>query len=143
MNPVDRKAAVVLDTKDDSKREEFRKQHHVRLVESANEGTGVDQQANGTYGFTYAPAASAPMFASRKYQNFELHKSPQGEKFVLGYVSAAESAEIAKKAHIDIKLYPDAFEESTVFVCVGLADLHPRQQNSGQPGSPVPFRYEP
>jgi hypothetical protein len=144
MSPVDaRKAPVVLDTKDDPRRAEYRKQHQVRLVESAQEGTGVDLQPNGTYGFTYAPAASAPMFASRKYQNFEIHKSPQGAKFVLGYVTAAEVADIAKKNPIDIKLYPDAFQESTEMVCLDLADLHPRSQNSGQPGSPVPLRYEP
>ncbi len=80
MDPVDRKAAVVLDTKDDSKREEFRKRHQVRLVESANEGTSVDQQANGTYGFTYAPAASAPMFASPKYRNFQVTHVSAGRK---------------------------------------------------------------
>ena len=142
MNPVDpRKAAVVLDMKDEPRREELRKQHQVRLV--TDEGAGIDQQPNGTYGYTYAPAVAAPMFGSRKYQNFEIHKSPRGEKFVLGYVSAAELAEINKKAHLDIKLYPDAFEVSTEFVCLALADMHPRQQNSGQPGSPSPFRYEP
>jgi len=144
MTPVDaRKAPVVLDTKDDPRREEFRKQHQVRLVGSALEGTGVDLQPNGTYGFTYSPAASAPMFASRKFQNFEIHKSLEGAKFILGYVTAAEAAEIAKKVHVDIKFYPDAFEQSTEMVCLRVADVHLRAQNSGQPGSPAPLRFEP
>jgi hypothetical protein len=138
----DRKSATVL-VNDEPAREVFRKQHQVRLVETANQGTGIDQQPNGTYGYTYSPASAAPIFASRKVMNFEIHKSSGGAKFLLGYVTPAEAAEIQKKAHIDLKLYPDTFEQSTELVCLALEDVHPRQQNSGQPGSPVPLRYEP
>ena len=137
------RGAPVALANDEPSREQFRKEHKVRIVETANEGVGVEQQAEGTYGFTYSPAAAAPMFATRKYQNFEIHKSPGGDKFILGYVTAAELADINKKAHTDLKLYPDGCGGSTELVCLPLDDVHPRSQNSGQPGSPAPLRYEP
>jgi hypothetical protein len=139
---TDRKSATVL-VNDEPARETFRKQHQVRIVESTNEGSGVSEQPNGTYGFTYSPTAAAPIFSSRKVMNFEIHKSSAGAKFILGYITAAELAEVKMKTHIDVKLYPDAYEQSTELVCLALDDVHPRAQNSGQPGSPAPLRYEP
>jgi hypothetical protein len=139
---TDRKSATIL-VNDEPAREVFRKQHQVKIVTSANEGSGIDQQPGGTYGFTYSPAAAAPIFSSRKVMNFEIHKSPAGAKFILGYVTAAELAEVSKKAPIDLKLYPDAYDQSTELVCLALDDVHPRSQNSGQPGSPASLRYEP
>ncbi len=136
---TDRKSATVL-VNDEPAREVFRKQHQVRIVDNANEGSGVNDQPNGTYGFTYSPTAAAPIFSNRKVMNFEIHKSSGGSKFIIGYVTAAELADINKKTHTDVKLYPDAFQESTQLACL---DVHPRSQNSGQPGSPAPLRYEP
>jgi len=139
---TDRKSATVL-VNDEPARDVFRKQHQVRLVEAANEGSGIDQQPAGTYGFTYSPAAAAPIFSSRKVMNFEIHKASSGAKFILGYVTSTELADVNKKTHIDLKLYPDTYEQSNQLVCLALEDVHPRQQNSGQPGSPAPLRYEP
>jgi hypothetical protein len=138
----DRKAATVL-VNDEPAREILRKQHQVRIVDSANEGSGINEQPKGSYGFTYSPTAAAPIFSSRKVMNFEIHKSAAGEKFILGYVTAAELAGIQKKSPIDLQLYPDAYQQSTELVCLDLEDVHGRSQNSGQPGSPVPLRYEP
>lgn len=139
---ADRKAATIL-LNDEPARTVFREQHQVRLIDSAQEGSSIHGVPDGTYGFTYSPTAAAPVFSSRKYQNFEIHKATLGDKFILGYVTAAEFAEIEKKKAIDVKLYPDAFEESTQLVCLSLDDVHARAQNSGQPGSPAPLRYEP
>jgi hypothetical protein len=140
MTPAGTQAAAA---NDEPRRQQIRKDHKVRVVESAEEGTGVDHQPNGIYGFTYSPAAAAPIFGVRKYQNFEIHKSPSGAKFILGYVTAAEAADIASKKDVDLKLYPDTYQQSTELVCLSLDDVHPRSQNSGQPGSPAPLRYEP
>jgi hypothetical protein len=140
MTPAGTQAAAA---NDEARREEIRKKHQVQLVGNEQEGSGVDDQTNGIYGFTYSPAAAAPMFGTRRYQNFEIHKTPAGAKFILGYVTSAEAADIAKKTNADLKLYPDAYQQSTELVCLSLDDVHPRSQNSGQPGSPVPLRYEP
>lgn len=140
MTPAGTQAAAV---NDEPRREQFRKDHKVRIVDSAHEGFSIHDQREGTYGFTYSPAAAAPIFGSRKYQNFEIHKSANGDKFILGYVTAGELADINAKAHIDVKLYPDAYQQATELVCLALDDVHPRTQNSGQPGSPAPLRYEP
>jgi hypothetical protein len=142
MTPAGTKAAAPQ-IHDEPRRELIRKEHQVRIVTSAEEGTGIDGQPSGIYGFTYSPAAAAPIFAVRKYQNFEIHKTPSGAKFILGYVTAAELADVSKKSHTDLKLYPDAYQESAELVCLALDDVHPRSQNSGQPGSPAPLRYEP
>lgn len=139
---TDRKSATVL-VNDEPARDVFRKQHQVRIVESANEGSPIGAQREGTYGFTYSPTAAAPIFASRKVMNFEIHKAAGGAAYILGYITAAELDAVGKKTHSDVKLYPDAFQESAELVCLALADVHPRQQNSGQPGSPAPLRYEP
>lgn len=139
---TDRKSATVL-VNDEPAREVFRKQHKVSIVGSAQEGGSIHDQADGTYGFTYSPTAAAPIFASRKVQNFEIHRSASGSTFILGYIMAAELAEVKKRTAIDLKLYPDAFQESTELVCLALDDVHPKAQNSGQPGSPAPLRFEP
>lgn len=139
---TDRKSATVL-VNDEPAREVFRKQHKVRIVDSAKEGSSIHDQADGTYGFTYSPTAAAPIFASRKVQNFEIHRSAGGSTFIVGYVTAAELAGINKQTPMDLKLFPDAFQESAELVCLALDDVHARAQNSGQPGSPAPLRYEP
>jgi hypothetical protein len=140
LTPAGTQAAAVHD---EPRREQFRKDHKVRIVDSAHEGFGIADLPEGTYGFTYSPALAAPIFSTRRYQNFEIHKSHNGAKFILGYVTSPELADITRKTHIDVKLYPDAYQQSTELVCLSLDDVHPRTQNSGQPGSPVPLRYEP
>ena len=140
MTPAGTHAAA---STDEARREQFREQHQVRLVENAHEGFGVDQLPNGTYGFTYSPAAEAPMFGSRKYQNFEIHKASSGGKFILGYLTPAEASDIAKKKARDLRLYPDIFEQATELVCLSLGEVYRRAQHSGEKGSPAPLRYEP
>lgn len=128
---------------DEQAREPFRKEHDVRLVPSEMEGTGVNGQAGGTYGFTFAPMGAAPVFSQRKFQNYEIHKAVSGEKFLVGYVTAAEAEAIAKKTAADLSFYPDAYEQATQLVCVSLEDVSPRPQHSGQPGNPTALHFEP
>lgn len=128
---------------DEQAREQYRKQHDVRVVPTEMEGTGIDGQASGTYGFTYSPMGASPIFGQRKVQNFEIHKAINGQKYVLGYVSQAEVEAVAKKTAADLKLYPDPFEQSTEFVCLSFEDIALRPQHSGLPGSPASLHFEP
>ena len=140
MTPAGTQAAAATD---ESRREQFRKDHQVRLLDDAHEGSPVDRQPNGTYGFTYSPAAEAPMFGSRKFLNFEIHKAANGTKFMLGYLTATEVAAIAQKTPTDLKLYPDIYAQSNELVSLSLDQVVRRAQHSGEPGSPAALRFEP
>jgi hypothetical protein len=60
--------------------EQLRTKHQVRVVTDLEEGTGVSALPPGVYGFTYAPAlASAPLFVSRRFRSYEIHKLADGE----------------------------------------------------------------
>lgn len=69
--------------------ESLRSAHQVRVVSSAEEGTGVNALPGGVYGFTYSPGLpSAPLFAVRRYRSYETHKLPSGDVFVIGFATA-------------------------------------------------------
>ncbi|HEY7191522.1 MAG TPA: hypothetical protein VH436_33460 [Vicinamibacterales bacterium] len=69
--------------------EALRIAHQVRIVSVDEEGTGVNNQPGGVYGFTYSPGlANAPLFAIRRYRTYETHKLPSGEIFVIGFTKA-------------------------------------------------------
>lgn len=79
---------VYSDTKATADQETLRTVHQVRLVNEAEEGTGVNALAPGIYGFTYSPGLpNAPLFAVRRYRSFETHKLASGEVFIIGFVS--------------------------------------------------------
>ncbi len=70
---------VYSDTKATADQETLRTVHRVRLVEDAEEGTGVNALPDGIYGFTYSPGLpNAPLFAVRRYRSFETHKLASG-----------------------------------------------------------------
>jgi len=61
---------------------QLRAEHAVRLVTDAEEGTGVDALPGGVYGYTYSPGLrNAPLFATRRYRSYEVHKRVDGEAF--------------------------------------------------------------
>lgn len=72
-----------------AEQEALRVAHQVRLVNDAEEGTGVNALPGGVYGFTYSPGLpNAPLFAVRRYRNYEIHKLPSGEIFIIGFTTA-------------------------------------------------------
>jgi len=63
---------------------QLRAEHAVRLVTDAEEGTGVDALPGGVYGYTYSPGLrNAPLFATRRYRSYEVHKRVDGEAFIV------------------------------------------------------------
>jgi len=74
--------------------EALRGTNRVRLVNEAEEGTGVNALPAGVYGFTYSPGlASAPLFAIPRYRSFEIHKVA-GEILVIGFASADDAGRL-------------------------------------------------
>jgi hypothetical protein len=63
---------VYTDLKSTADQEALRMAHQVRLVNSEEEGTGVNGLVGGVYGFTYSPGlVNAPLFAMRRYRSYE------------------------------------------------------------------------
>ncbi len=113
----------------DADRGALRMKHQVALVTGEREGTGLDAQPGGTYGFTYAPALpNAPVFQRQSYRAFEVHKRPDGERFIVGFVTPDVAARLASGAEIEIQLLPDADGDARVVVAVAHARIRRHRQ---------------
>src|SRR5258705_10764422 len=94
--------------------ETLRSTHAVRVVTTAEEGTGINALPGGVYGFTYSPAlTNAPVWAVRRYRSYETHKLADGEVFVIGFADVETVAKLASTAgeqtiHISPEPEPDA-----------------------------------
>ena len=113
-------------------REAIRAAHQVRLIERADEGKAAHKLPNGVFGFTFAPLTETPLFAKHSHQSFEVHKLPNGELRLVGYVSPAN----------ETRLYPDAWGDAVKLVSVRVAALAPADGRlHREPGNPVALRY--
>lgn len=103
----------------ESAREALRRDHGVRLVTPAEEGFAAEHLPGGVYGFTSSPALASPLFATRHYRNFEIHRLPSGV-CVVGFVSGADAAALtrAQSDILTVRLYPDAEGDATSIVSV-------------------------
>lgn len=97
----------------------LRKEHGVEAVTSEQEGMAAVDLPAGVYGFTSSPALASPLFATRRYRNFEVHRLPAGPA-VIGFVTPAEAAQLANgdQPLVTIRLHPDAEGEATSIVCI-------------------------
>ena len=80
---------------DTADQESLRAAHGVRPVAAAEEGTGVNALPGGVYGFTYTPGLpNAPLFATRRFRNYEIHKLASGETFVIAFADTETARRI-------------------------------------------------
>jgi hypothetical protein len=107
------------DVSSEQARATLRREHGVRLVSAAEEGMAADEIPAGVYGFTSSPALASPLFAARRYRNFEVHRLPAAAA-VVGFVSPADAAKLTGRAEdvATIRLHPDAEGEASVIVCI-------------------------
>lgn len=113
----------------ESSREILRREHGVRLVTPAEEGSSAADLPAGVYGFTSSPVLASPLFAQRRYRNFEIHRLAAGPA-VIGFVTAADAAAIAHPSGdtVTVRVYPDAEGDATSIVCVSYDRIvHHRQ----------------
>jgi hypothetical protein len=103
----------------ESAREALRREHGVSVVSAAQEGAAAEELPAGTYGFTGSPLLASPLFAVRRYRNFEVHRLAAGLA-VVGFVTAADAAKLTQEqdATLTIRLYPDAEGEATTIVSI-------------------------
>ena len=101
-----------------SDQEALRQTHQVRIVAGDEEGTGVNALPGGVYGFTYSPALdSAPLFASRSFRSYEVHKLASGEVTLIGFASAEASRQLTtapQEATIQVQPHPEPEQNTLV-----------------------------
>jgi hypothetical protein len=103
----------------ESAREALRREHDVRLVTPEEEGVSAEHLPAGVYGFTSSPALASPLFALRKFRNFEVHRLASGV-CAIGFVTPANAAALAHAQDdtVAVQLYPDAEGDAAVIVSV-------------------------
>lgn len=122
----------------------LRREHRVRLVTSEQEGSAVTELPIGTYGFTSSPALASPLFAVRRYRNFEVHHLATGPA-VIGFVTPADAARLAE-ASADaptIELHPDLDGDATIAVSIGYDRIVHHRQYLVRHGAAISLRIAP
>ncbi len=119
------------DTATTKDQETLRVSHGVRLVTSAEEGTGVNALPTGVYGYTYSPGlANAPLFATRRFRAFETHKTAT-DAYLTGFASADDAAMLhATSQEATITILPEPEAGADVLVWVPYARIHRHRQYS-------------
>ena len=100
-------------------RETLRRDHGVRLVTAAEEGSPAEALPANVYGFTASPVLASPLFANRRYRNFEVHRLAVGVRLI-GFVSPAAASELAHPGSdtVSVTVYPDAEGDATAIVSI-------------------------
>ena len=106
--------------------------HQVRLVNDAEEGTGVKALPGGVYGFTYSPGLpSAPLFAVRRYRSYETHKLPSGDVFVIGFAKATAARELSTAAsEMTLQIHPQPENGYDTLVTIPYSRIRHHRQYS-------------
>ena len=109
--------------------ETIRARHQVRPVTPGEEGAPAGALGERVYGFTYSPSNdSAPLFAKRTFQCFEVHKVSRDALQLICFVTPAEAETIQSGRGLDqAKLYPEPTGASTALIEIPFTRiLHPK-----------------
>jgi hypothetical protein len=98
--------------------EGLRSAHQVRLVSTAEEGTGLNALPGGVYGYTYSPALDgAPLFGTQAFRSYETHKLPSGEVTLIGFASPDDARQLTtapQDVTIQVQPHPEAGHDTLV-----------------------------
>ena len=121
---------VYVDTPATADQESLRTVHDVRLVTSAEEGTGVNALPGGVYGYTYAPGLpNAPLFASRRYRSYEIHKLAGGDVFIVAFATREAAAQLSSgTADTTIQVQPEPDAAASTLVTVPYSRIRQHRQ---------------
>jgi hypothetical protein len=110
----------------------LRAEHRLRVVTAEEEGTGVDALPDGVYGFTYSPGlAAAPLFAVKRFRNYETHKRFDGETHLLGFVTEAEAERIAANSEtVPVEIRPDPTADAATLVALPYGRIKQNRQHA-------------
>lgn len=121
---------VYTNTQDAAGQETLRASQGVRIVTAEEEGAGVNIQPPGVYGYTYSPGLlNAPLFATRRYRSFEIHKVPGGEVFVIGFVSPDAAQQLSSaSADVSVQLQAEPDEQATLLATIPYSRIRQHRQ---------------
>lgn len=123
----------------------LRSQRNLRTLETAEEGFAIPALPAGIYGFTYSPNfEETPLFANKRFQTFEFHKLADSSAELVGYVTAAEAAQLsAGQSGIEVNLYPDPWKDADQLVSLPLARIaRTKQRPARENGCAYTLRLE-
>lgn len=125
-------------------RERLRALHRVRLVQPTEEGTAAGDLPAGVFGFTGSPGLAAPLFAVRRYRNFEIHHRLDGVVAIVGF---AHPRDVSRLAHagepFDITIYPDVEGEAAEIVAISYTQIAQHRQYSVRNAPGMSLRVKP
>lgn len=120
---------VYANEPDAADRQALRTAHAVRCVAGAEEGTGVDALPGGVYGFTYSPGLpNAPLFATKRYRSYEVHKLASGDTLIVGYADTATAGQLAADAEATVRIQPEPSPSAGVLVVVPYSRIRRHRQ---------------
>jgi hypothetical protein len=109
---------VYTNIPDTPEQEGLRSAHQVRLVNTAEEGTGLGTLPGGVYGYTYSPALEgAPLFGTRAFRSYETHKLPSGEVTLIGFTSADVARQLTTATQdivVQVQPHPEPDQDTLV-----------------------------
>jgi hypothetical protein len=121
---------VYSELRSTSDQEALRQTHQVRIVNDAEEGTGVNALPGGVYGFTYSPGLpSAPLFSVRRYRSYETHKMLSGEIYVIGFAVADVARALSTAtAEMTLQIHPQPEGQHDVLVTIPYSAIRRHRQ---------------
>lgn len=136
---------VYTNTQSTAEQEQLRATHNVRVIADAEEGTGVNALPAGVYGFTYAPALeSAPLFITRRFRSFEMHKLRDGEVILVGFVSTGDAAAMTSSSDaVEITLQPEPDDDATVLATIPYSRIRQHRQYAVRSGHGITLQIAP
>jgi hypothetical protein len=121
---------VYTNTPATADQEALRLAHGVRVVNEHEEGSGVNTLPGGVYGFTYSPGLpNTPLFATRRYRSYEVHKVAAGEVYVIGFVTTdAAQALSSSLTDVTIQVQPEPQGDASMLAKIPYSRIRQHRQ---------------
>ena len=126
-------------------REALRARNGVRALTNAEEGHDVKSLPTGIYGFTAAPAAhELPLFSTPIIYGTEVHKTADGEVYLIGYVKPDEAQTIEGGSEpLHVSLFPEPTEVSSSLVMLPMSRIDRRHPPTRSDGNSMAVEFGP
>jgi hypothetical protein len=113
-------AGPLPQSENDLELQALRETNALKLIAADQEGVSLGQLPNGIYGYTYSPISEeTPLFATKAFQSFEVHKLADGRVRVIGFVREQEQRSIAAGDEpVEFNLYPAPHGESNKIIAI-------------------------
>lgn len=109
--------------------EPLRAAHGVRVVTDQEEGMPVNALPGGVYGYTYSPGLpNAPLFATRRYRAYEIHKLPSGDTFLVAFADVETERQMASGREVSVRVQPEPSATATMLVTVPYSRIRHHRQ---------------